>query len=76
MSTSCVSAPSSNDPRRPRALDPRLPRVGAVIAREHDGKTIRVKVMEDGFDYRGKTYRSRSAIAREATGTSWNGLLP
>ena len=75
MSTSCVSAPSSNDPHRPRALDPRLPRVGAVIEREHDGKTIRVKVLNDGFEFHGKTYRSLSAIAREATGTSWNGLL-
>ena len=59
MSTSCVSAPSSNDPRSRRALGQRLPRVGAVIEREHDGKAI----------------RSLSAIAREATGTSWNGLL-
>lgn len=46
-----------------------------MLEREHDGKTIRVKVLEDGFDFRGKMYHSLSAIAREATGTSWNGLL-
>ena len=46
-----------------------------MLEREHDGKTIRVKVLNDGFEFHGKTYRSLSAIAREATGTSWNGLL-
>lgn len=46
-----------------------------MLEREHDGKTIRVKVLDGGFEFHGKTYRSLSAIAREATGTSWNGLL-
>jgi hypothetical protein len=62
-------------PRAPGARDPRLPAPGTVIEREHDGKTIRVKVLEDGFEFRGKTYRSLSAVAREASGTIWNGLL-
>lgn len=61
--------------RRERARDPRLPPVGTVIEREHEGKNIRVKVLEDGFEYRGKTYDSLSAIANEATGTTWNGFL-
>jgi len=26
-----------------------------------------------GFEYRGRRYRSLSAIAREITGTRWNG---
>jgi len=58
-----------------RERDPRLPAAGTVLEREHEGKTIRVKVLEDGFEFRGKTYRSLSAVAREATGTTWNGLL-
>ena len=58
-----------------RVRDPRLPQPGTVIEREHDGKTIRVKVLEDGFEYRNKTYRSLSAIAREVTNVSWNGWL-
>jgi hypothetical protein len=61
--------------RTPGARDPRLPAPGTVLEREHDGKTIRVKVLDDGFEFRGKTYRSLSAVAREATGTTWNGLL-
>jgi hypothetical protein len=71
-------APSNNaaepEPKK-RERDPRLPAPGTVLEREHDGKTIKVKVLEDGFEFRGKTYRSLSAVAREATGTTWNGLL-
>jgi hypothetical protein len=34
-----------------------------------------VKVLEQGFEYDSRRYRSLSAIAREITGTRWNGLL-
>jgi hypothetical protein len=34
-----------------------------------------VTVLEAGFEYDGKTYRSLSAVARAATGTRWDGLL-
>jgi hypothetical protein len=34
-----------------------------------------VKVLEQGFEYETKQYRSLSAIARQVTGTRWNGLL-
>lgn len=73
------AAPAKKGPAAPtrekRERDPRLPPPGTVLEREHDGKTIRVKVLDDGFEYRNKTYRSLSAIAREVTGTAWNGLL-
>jgi len=39
------------------------------------GLPILATVLDDGFEYRGKTYRSLSAVAREATGTIWNGFL-
>jgi hypothetical protein len=62
-------------PTTTRERDPRIPAPGTIIEREHDGKTVRVKVLEDGFEYGGRTYRSLSAIAREVTGCTWNGLL-
>jgi len=55
--------------------NPRLPTPGSVITKEHKGVTHEVKVLEDAFEYQGKTYRSLSKIAREITGTSWNGFL-
>ena len=69
-------APASAPPAPPTAgRDDRLPPPGRVLEREHDGKTVRVKILEDGFEYEGRRYRSLSAIAREVTGTIWNGLL-
>jgi hypothetical protein len=32
------------------------------------------KVVEEGFEYQDRRYRSLSAIAREVTGTRWNGF--
>ncbi|MBN1773595.1 MAG: DUF2924 domain-containing protein [Deltaproteobacteria bacterium] len=58
-----------------RARDPRIPPPGTVLERTYQGKTLRVKVLDEGFEFRGKTYRSLSAVAREASGTVWNGLL-
>ncbi len=34
-----------------------------------------MKVLADGFEFDSRRYRSLSAIAREVTGTRWNGLL-
>jgi len=58
-------------PERPR--DPRLPKVGTVLRREFGGKEHTATVLSDGFDYRGKHFRSLSAVAKAVTGTSWNG---
>ena len=60
-------------PRKAGERDPRLPAAGTVLEREHQGKKIRVTVLEDGFRYEGETYNSLSTVARVATGTIWNG---
>ena len=53
--------------------DTRLPMPGAVITREYKGRTLQVTVLDKGFEYDGRRFRSLSAIAREITGTNWNG---
>lgn len=55
--------------------DRRLPVIGTTLRRLYRGQTVEVKVLKDGFEYRGRHYGSLSAIARQATGTRWNGLL-
>lgn len=55
--------------------DPLLPTPGTVLVREHQGVEHRVTVLEDGFEFRGVRYRSLSKIAKEITGTRWNGYL-
>lgn len=47
--------------------DSRLPVVGAVITKTYHGQTLEVKVLENGFEYQGKLYKS---ISREAKGQS------
>ena len=46
---------------------------GARLLRTWEGVTHEVLVVEDGFLWAGKTWRSLSAIAREITGTRWSG---
>jgi Protein of unknown function (DUF2924) len=55
--------------------DPRLPDVGTVLTRVHDGVEHQVTVLADGFEYQGQRHRSLSKVARLITGTSWNGFL-
>jgi hypothetical protein len=59
----------------PVERDARLPRPGGVLTRTFQGKEIKVQVLDAGFGYEGKTWRSLSAIAKAVTGTSWNGYL-
>jgi hypothetical protein len=46
---------------------------GTELMREHAGTLHRVVVVEDGFAWKGATYRSLSEVARAITGTNWNG---
>ena len=46
---------------------------GARLVRAWGGETHEVLVVEDGFLWQGKTWRSLSVIAREMTGTHWSG---
>ena len=63
------------EPRRAiRPRDSRLPVPGTLLTRQYGNRRIVVTVLEDGFEYQSKRYGSLSAIAREITGTRWNGL--
>lgn len=55
--------------------DDRLPVPGTEITREYKGRTLRITVMPNGFDYEGEVYRSLSAVAKAITGTHTNGYL-
>jgi hypothetical protein len=51
------------------------PAAGTILRREYHGEIHEVTVLERGFEYEGKGYRSLSGIARAITGTHWNGHL-
>ncbi len=43
--------------------DPRLPAIGSIISKTYHGETLEVKVLENGFEYKGKVYKSISRVA-------------
>ena len=55
--------------------DGRLPEAGSLLTRSYQQRTIEVRVLEKGFEYNNTVYASQSAIARQVTGTRWNGFL-
>ena len=48
-------------------------RPGSVIVKQWRGAQHVVMVQGDGFQHRGRVYGSLSQVAREITGTRWNG---
>jgi hypothetical protein len=52
----------------PRGIKP-----GSMLVRQWKGKSHSVTVSENGFVYEGEPYPTLSEIAREITGTRWNG---
>ena len=58
-----------------RQRDPRVPPPGAQLIKRYKDETLTVTVLADGYQYGERVYRSLSAIAREVTGTQWNGYL-
>ena len=55
------------------AAPSRIIQSGAVLVREWRGISHQVSVLEKGFRFRRKRYRSLSEVAREITGTRWSG---
>ena len=55
--------------------DPRLPAIGSVLTKKIGEVEHFVIVNDRDFTYNLETYKSLSAIAREITGTTWNGFL-
>jgi hypothetical protein len=51
------------------------PIAGTRLIREYQGVEHSVTVRQEDFEYRGLPYKSLSAIARQITGTQWNGLV-
>ncbi len=50
-----------------------MPVIGTRLIREWNGQPHEVTAVPGGFAYRGRRYRSLTAIAELITGTHWNG---
>ena len=60
------------DEGQPKTSSPAL-KPGGRLLREWNGVTHVVDVADGGFVWKGETWRSLSAIAREITGAHWSG---
>jgi hypothetical protein len=68
-----VATANLSIPEQKSGADRILP--GTRFVRIWNGKRYEVITGNDGFEFQGRTFRSLSAIAREITGTRWNGKL-
>jgi hypothetical protein len=59
--------------RKKRADDG--PIAGTRLIREWQGVEHCATVLQDGYEYAGRPYKSLSAVARAITGTRWNGWV-
>ena len=64
----------SKDPKHRPTAPPTL-QSGTTLTRNWKGTVHTVSVQNDGFWYKGKSYKGLSKIAREITGTRWSGPL-
>lgn len=55
--------------------DPRLPAIGSIISKTYHGEPLEVKVLENGFEYKGKVYKSISRVAMEIVHRSISGYV-
>ena len=62
-------------PPKVKPRDPRLPPAGTIIRRSHREQVHEIHVLEEGFEYQGRHYTKLSHIAKEVTGTKWNGFI-
>ena len=65
---SADAEPIDNEHRSAKTLNP-----GSRLVRVWNGKTHQVEVLEKGFRWNDRSYRSLTAIAREITGARWSG---
>lgn len=66
---------AGQDPAERKTRPMLRPVAGTKLIREWDGIEHCVTVRVDDFEYLGRPYKSLSSVAREITGTKWNGWV-
>ena len=70
---------AKSDPSEPASLrirDARLPAPGSEFMKVYKGQEIRVRVLDEGFEWNGLPFQSLTALAKSITGQKFiNGML-
>jgi hypothetical protein len=77
VSSAVLSSSAADHPKATVriAADRRLPMPGTIITREYKGRTLQVRVLKQGFEFEGESYKSLSAVAKKISGSHCNGYL-
>ena len=72
--------PNPQEQQATKTKDSRIPPAGSIISKTYRGQQIEVKVLENGFEYKGKVYKSISRVAmtiinRQISGYVFFGLI-
>ena len=70
--------PNPPNPQEQQATKPkdlRIPPEGSIIRKTYRGQQIEVKVLENGFEYKGKFYKSISRVAMTITKRQISGYV-
>jgi hypothetical protein len=59
---------------RPAPAGNGLPAPGTILTRLYKGRLLEVTVLADGFAYGGQRFATLSAVAKQITGSHWNGF--
>ncbi|MBF0311710.1 MAG: DUF2924 domain-containing protein [Magnetococcales bacterium] len=62
-------------PKTPPKKEGVAPSPGARLIREWQGVEHVVSVLDQGYEYQGRKFKSLSAVAKAITGTHWSGPL-
>ena len=66
--TATRTTAKAETPTKGGTRDTRLPAPGSVLTRTFKGREVRVTVLDQGFRFEGKEWRSLTSIARSLTG--------
>lgn len=64
-----------NPSARKKGIKYNLPESGAIIIKHWKGKKLEIKIVEGGFEYRNKFYKSLSNLAKEISGYAVSGPI-
>lgn len=67
--------PNSQKQQATKPKDLRIPPAGSIISKTYRGQQVEVKVLESGFEYKGKVYKSISRVAMTITNRQISGYV-
>lgn len=73
-STTVAEATRTQSDKLATVHDRRVPIPGSVITRVYKGQLLQVKVLPNGFEFEGESFKSLSAVAKRITNSHCNGF--